>query len=79
MPKPAETPYDKRLWYLIGELSTRSEEVRVRWAAHNVKLQRTGVKSLWKSAPAPEGDPGMLPGGPVSYVESGFQGVASWK
>ena len=37
-------PYDKRLSYLIGELSTRSEEFRVRWAAHNVKLHRTGVK-----------------------------------
>ena len=37
-------PYDKRLSDLVGELSTRSEEFRVRWAAHNVKLHRTGVK-----------------------------------
>jgi transcriptional regulator with XRE-family HTH domain len=37
-------PYDRRLSDLIGELSTRSDEFRVRWAAHNVKLQRTGVK-----------------------------------
>ena len=37
-------PYDKRLSDLIGELSTRSEEFRVRWAAHDVKLHRTGVK-----------------------------------
>jgi transcriptional regulator with XRE-family HTH domain len=37
-------PYDKRLSDLIGELATRSEEFRVRWAAHNVKLHRTGVK-----------------------------------
>lgn len=37
-------PYDKRLSDLIGELSTRSQEFRVRWAAHNVKLHRTGVK-----------------------------------
>ena len=37
-------PYDKRLSDLIGELSTRSEDFRVRWAAHNVKLHRTGVK-----------------------------------
>jgi transcriptional regulator with XRE-family HTH domain len=37
-------PYDKRLTDLIGELSTRSEEFRVRWAAHHVKLHRTGVK-----------------------------------
>jgi transcriptional regulator with XRE-family HTH domain len=39
-------PYDKRLSDLIGELSTRSEEFRVRWAAHNVKFHRTGTKQL---------------------------------
>jgi transcriptional regulator with XRE-family HTH domain len=39
-------PYDKRLSDLIGELSTRSEEFRVRWAAHNVKFHRSGVKTL---------------------------------
>jgi MmyB-like transcription regulator ligand binding domain len=37
-------PHDKRLSDLIGELSTRSDEFRVRWAAHNVKFHRTGVK-----------------------------------
>ena len=37
-------PYDKRLSDLIGELSTRSEEFRVRWAAHDVNLHRSGVK-----------------------------------
>ena len=39
-------PYDKRLSDLIGELSTRSEEFRARWAAHNVKFHRTGAKTL---------------------------------
>lgn len=39
-------PYDRRLTELIGELSTQSEEFRVRWAAHNVKFHRTGVKNL---------------------------------
>jgi transcriptional regulator with XRE-family HTH domain len=39
-------PYDRRLSDLIGELSTRSEEFRVRWAAHNVKFHRAGVKDL---------------------------------
>ncbi len=29
-----------------GELSTRSEEFRVRWAAHNVRFHRTGVKQV---------------------------------
>ena len=39
-------PYDRRLSDLIGELSTRSEEFRSRWAAHNVKFHRTGAKKL---------------------------------
>jgi transcriptional regulator with XRE-family HTH domain len=30
-------PYDKGLTELVGELSTRSEEFRTRWAAHNVR------------------------------------------
>lgn len=37
-------PYDKDLTELIGELSTRSEEFRLRWAAHDVKYHRTGRK-----------------------------------
>lgn len=37
-------PYDRALSDLIGELSTRSEEFRVRWAAHDVQFHRTGVK-----------------------------------
>ena len=39
-------PYDKGLSDLIGELSTRSEDFRTRWAAHNVKFHRTGIKRL---------------------------------
>ncbi|WP_109006094.1 helix-turn-helix domain-containing protein [Streptomyces rishiriensis] len=38
--------YDRRLTDLIGELSTRSEEFRHRWAAHNVRMHATGVKLL---------------------------------
>lgn len=37
-------PYDRALSDLVGELSTRSEEFRTRWAAHNVRLHYTGVK-----------------------------------
>jgi hypothetical protein len=37
-------PYDRALSDLIGELSTRSEEFRVRWATHDVKFHRTGTK-----------------------------------
>ncbi len=37
-------PYDRGISDLVGELSTRSEEFRVRWAKHNVRLHRTGTK-----------------------------------
>ena len=39
-------PRDKQLIELIGELSTRSEDFRARWAAHNVRFHRTGHKQL---------------------------------
>jgi transcriptional regulator with XRE-family HTH domain len=39
-------PYDRGLTDLVGELSTRSEEFRVRWAAHDVKRHRSGTKLL---------------------------------
>jgi len=37
-------PYDRGLSDLVGELSTRSETFRTRWAAHNVRLHRSGAK-----------------------------------
>jgi len=37
-------PYDRGLSDLIGELSTRSDDFRVRWAAHDVRIHSTGVK-----------------------------------
>jgi transcriptional regulator with XRE-family HTH domain len=37
-------PHDKALSDLVGELATRSEDFRTRWAAHNVRLHHTGVK-----------------------------------
>jgi len=39
-------PHDRGLSDLIGELSTRSDEFRVRWAAHNVRIHTTGVKLI---------------------------------
>ena len=39
-------PYDKALTDLVGELSTRSDLFRARWAAHDVRLHRTGAKTL---------------------------------
>ena len=63
------TPHDKDLTDLIGELSTRSEDFRTRWAAHDVRLHRTGRKSfhhpavgrldLAFEAMALEADPGL--------------------
>ena len=38
------TPNDKALHDLVGELSTRSDEFRRRWSAHNVRTHGTGVK-----------------------------------
>jgi transcriptional regulator with XRE-family HTH domain len=37
-------PHDKGLTDLIGELVTRSEEFRIAWARHNVRLHYSGVK-----------------------------------
>ena len=37
-------PYNRELSDLVGELATRSEEFRTRWAAHDVRLHRTGIK-----------------------------------
>jgi transcriptional regulator with XRE-family HTH domain len=39
-------PYDQGLSDLVGELSVRSEEFRTRWAAHNVRFHRTGLKDI---------------------------------
>jgi hypothetical protein len=39
-------PYDRGLQDLIGELSTRSDEFRTRWGAHDVRLHRTGAKGF---------------------------------
>lgn len=39
-------PYDRSLSDLIGELATRSEEFAGRWATHNVKLHRSGIKEF---------------------------------
>jgi transcriptional regulator with XRE-family HTH domain len=39
-------PHDRDLSDLIGELSTQSEDFRVRWAKHNVRYHDTGTKHL---------------------------------
>ena len=39
-------PYDRDLTDLVGELCTRSEDFRVRWAAHDVRIHNTGMKKI---------------------------------
>lgn len=39
-------PFDKGLHDLVGELSTRSDDFRRRWGAHNVRTHGTGVKEF---------------------------------
>ena len=39
-------PHDKGLHDLVGELSTRSDDFRRRWGAHNVRTHGTGVKQF---------------------------------
>jgi len=40
------SPRDRNLTDLIGELATRSDEFRTRWARHNVRLHRTSHKRI---------------------------------
>jgi len=42
-------PYDRALSDLVGQLSTRSEEFRVRWASHDVRFHRSGRKRIHHS------------------------------
>jgi hypothetical protein len=39
-------PHDKQFIKIIGELSTRSETFRTRWAAHNVRFHRIAHKRI---------------------------------
>jgi transcriptional regulator with XRE-family HTH domain len=39
-------PLDRGISDLVGELATRSDDFRTRWARHNVRLHRTALKHL---------------------------------
>jgi hypothetical protein len=39
-------PHDRQISDLVGELSTRSDEFRMRWAAHNVHQHKSGSKRI---------------------------------
>ncbi|MFE9725725.1 helix-turn-helix transcriptional regulator [Streptomyces sp. NPDC005794] len=85
-------PHDKDLHDLVGELSTRSEEFRTRWGAHNVRHHGTGTKRFRHQAVgeltlAFEGlemaaEPGLTltiyTAEPASPSEEGLRLLASW-
>jgi transcriptional regulator with XRE-family HTH domain len=85
-------PFNASLTGLIGELSTRSEEFRALWAAHNVRLHRTGTKhfnhpavgrlDLMFEAMALEADEGLTLAAytaePGTPSHDGLKLLASW-
>jgi hypothetical protein len=85
-------PHDKALHDLVGELSTRSDEFRRRWSAHNVRTHGTGVKHFhhhvvgdltltWESLDL-RAEPGMTmtiyAAEPGSPTEQSLALLASW-
>jgi transcriptional regulator with XRE-family HTH domain len=85
-------PYDRGLTELIGELSTRSEQFRTWWAAHNVKLHYTATKTMQHAIAGHleltgealhlPGDPGLTiityTYEPASPTEQALAFLASW-
>lgn len=85
-------PHDKDLHDLVGELSTRSEEFRTRWGAHNVRHHGTGIKrfqhevvgelTLAFEGLEPAAEPGLTmtihTAEPGSPFEEGLRLLASW-
>jgi transcriptional regulator with XRE-family HTH domain len=85
-------PHDRALSDLVGELATRSEDFRTRWAAHNVRLHHTGVKHFrhpvvgdlvlnFEAMPLPT-DPGLtltaLSAEPGTPTHDALKLLASW-
>lgn len=85
-------PYNRDLSDLVGELSTQSEEFRIRWAKHNVRYHDTGFKhihhpivgdlELAYEALTPRADSGLTmfayTAEPGSKSEQGLSLLASW-
>lgn len=85
-------PHSRELQDLVGELSTRSEEFRRRWGAHDVRRHSTGVKSfhhpvvgdltLTYQVAELVGEPGLsltiYTAEPGSASESNLRLLASW-
>ena len=85
-------PYNHELSDLIGELSTRSEDFRSLWAAHNVRLHHSGIKRFhhpavgdltlaFEALPVPT-DPGLtltaLSAEPGSPAHDALKLLATW-
>jgi transcriptional regulator with XRE-family HTH domain len=85
-------PHNRDLTNLVGELATRSDEFRTRWAAHNVRLHQRGTKTfhhpvvgrleLSFDAMDLPADPGLTltayTAAPASPSEDGLRLLASW-
>lgn len=86
------SPHDRQLHDLVGELSTRSDEFRTRWASHNVRHHGTGTKrfhhhvvgdlTLAYEGLQMEADPGLVltiyTAEPGSASEQAMRLLASW-
>ncbi|MGW6501444.1 helix-turn-helix transcriptional regulator [Nonomuraea angiospora] len=85
-------PHDRALIELVGELSTRSEVFRRRWASHDVQFHRSGLKRLrhpvigrldlnFESMELPS-EPGLTlnvyTAAPGSPTADGLKMLASW-
>lgn len=85
-------PFDRDLTDLVGELATRSDEFRTRWATHNVRLHTTGTKRIhhplvgdldlpFETIPLPA-DPGqnllIYTPEPTSRTQEALNLLASW-
>ncbi|QUH03756.1 helix-turn-helix domain-containing protein [Saccharopolyspora erythraea] len=85
-------PQDKALIELVGELSTRSEVFRQRWASHDVQFHRSGQKRIhhpvvgqldlsYESMELPS-EPGLVlnvyTAAPDSPTADGLKMLASW-
>ena len=88
----ARDPGDETLVNLVGELATRSEEFRQRWARHDVRFHRSGTKvinhpdvgrlDLSYQAMELPADPGLVlvvyTAEPDSRTADGLRLLASW-
>jgi hypothetical protein len=85
-------PYNRDLTDLVGELSTRSQEFRARWAEHDVHLHHSGIKYFhhpvvgelalsFEAMPLPA-DPGLtltaLSAEAATAAHDGLKLLASW-